>query len=238
MRRHLPKIMFLLALLLAGGCLALQQYSVLEVKGIEIIGSEKIDPAELGVAVGDNIFEVDTGALLESVTAHPFVDWASVRFDLQSNLILSVQEKQPICYIYSGQLYGVSAACELLPTGDSLVSLPVIQGIQLSKPTLYTFLSDAGLHSAIKLLNIMNSRSPLLLERISEIRVHDNGLELVVEPGTAVVDFGWGEYQRKLDMLDLVLASNCNPALRLDLRFGDMAIVKASDSNRRSKHGL
>ncbi|MFH2055361.1 MAG: FtsQ-type POTRA domain-containing protein [bacterium] len=238
MRRRLPKIIFLVALLLGAGCLALQRYPILKVQGVEVSGSERIDAAALGVAVGGNVFAFDTDALLDSIIARPFVESASVRFDLEGTLQVQVQEKMPVCYIYTDGPHGLSAACELLPPCDTLTSLPMIRGGAMKNVSDYDFVDDSNLHAAIKLLNLMKDRVPLLLEQISEILVRDQGLELVLEPGTAVVELGWGEYQRKLEMLELVLAGNRNPALRLDLRFGDIAILKASDSNRRSNHEL
>lgn len=238
MRRKLPKIIFLVALLLAAGCFALQRYPLLKVQGVEVNGTERILPTDLGVIIGENIFAFDSEALLDSVVARPFVESASVRFDLQGNLQVEVQEKRPICYIFGDQLYGLSASCELLPPCDTLASLPLLRGVSVKKLQTYQFVDDSNLHAAIKLLNLMQNRAPLLLEQVSEILIADQGLSLVLEPGTAVVEYGWGEYQRKLEMLELVLAGNRNPALRLDLRFGDIAIVKASDSNRRSNHGL
>ncbi len=238
MRKRLPKLAFLLALLLAVGCLALQRYPLLKVRSVEVIGSERISAAELGVTVGENAFAVDLEAVLDSVMTRSYVEGAAVSFDLQGNLIVELQEKQAACYLQAERLHGLSAACELLPLADTLVSLPLIRGVAVNNKLDYEFVDDASLHAAVKLVNLLTARAPVVLERISEVIIGEHGLQLVLEPGTARAEIGWGDYQRKLDMLELVLAGNRNPALRLDLRFGDMAIVKASDSYKRSEHGL
>ncbi|MCK4858402.1 MAG: FtsQ-type POTRA domain-containing protein [candidate division Zixibacteria bacterium] len=239
MKRHLPGMLFVFALLLLAGVCVLNYYPLLKLNGVRIVGTERITTDELGLAAGDNLFAVDTKGVIDTLLAFPFVAAAAARFDLQGNLIITVTEKEPVCYLYDGGLYGLSCQGELLPLEDNgSGSLPVIRGVRLRNSEVYQTVRHTGLNAALKLVNLMGRRSPNTLAKTSEIMVTNEGLELILEPGTVVAKLGWGEYQDKIDMLELVLSDNQNPALALDLRFKRMAILEKRFSNREVKHGV
>jgi cell division septal protein FtsQ len=238
MSRVLPKLIFALALLLAGAAVGLRYYPLLTVNSVEIHGTDKIKPGGIGVEPGVNLLRVDVQRVLDSLVSIPFVESATIRCDYRGNLIADVTEKQPVCYLYSDKLHGLSATSELLPLSVPAADLPVIRGVSLRNVSEYDFIDNIGLHAGVKLVNLMSARSPALANRVSEIIVDDGGLRLILEPGTLIADLGWGQYLEKLEMLEIVLTRNLNPALHLDLRLGELAIVKARATNRRSSYGV
>jgi hypothetical protein len=238
-RRHWPKFLFVFAVLLAAGAYAVKTYPVLTLNNVRIVGTEKIVGDQLGVITGANLLNIDTKGVLDSVMAAPYVKSVEARFNLSGDLVIDVAEKRPICLVYSKRLYGVSEHCEILPIDTTSVSsMPVIRGVKLGKITLYEPINNDDLHSAVKLINLLAGCDEEIWKQVSEILVKDDGLTLILEPGTVVAELGWGDYQKKIGMLAVILAGNKNPALELDLRFADIAILKTNVSNREVKHGV
>lgn len=238
-RRHWPKFLFVFALLLAIGAYAVKAYPVLTLNNVRIVGTEKIVGDQLGVITGGNLLNIDTKGVLDSVMAAPYVKSVEARFNLSGDLVVDVSEKSPVCLVYADRLYGVSEQCELLPVDTtSVMSLPVIRGIKLGKITLYQPVDNDDLHAAVKLVNLLAGCDAEIWKQVSEILVKDDGLTLILEPGTVVAELGWGDYLKKVGMLTVILAGNKNPALELDLRFADIAILKTNVSNREVKHGV
>jgi hypothetical protein len=99
-------------------------------------------------------------------------------------------------------------------------------------------IDDAGLRSALEVLNYMRTEFMGLHLMVSEIVCRDDGLLFVMEPGSIVVSFGWGRYQTKLTRLQEILSDNNNPGLFVDLRFVDLAILKSNVSDREVNYGI
>jgi hypothetical protein len=240
MRRLLwPKLLFLLAVILAAGAYVLKSYPVLTLNCVRVVGSERVTGAEFGVAAGENLLNIDTGALLDSLLSVPGVERAKAAFNLSGDLVLTIVDKQPLCYLYSDSLLAVSADCELLPVSSEMsASLPLLRGVQLEDVELFEPVDNATLHAAVDLVRLLVAANQGIVEQVSEIVAGKEGLVLILEPGTVVAQFGWGDYVKKVYMLEVILAGNKNPALQLDLRFSDMVILKSGCSDREVNYGV
>jgi hypothetical protein len=239
MRKHLSCIAFAAALALLAGGYALAAYDVLTVRGIEIRGSEKLTPDQVPVSLGVDLFEVDLRDVVDSLSRIDYIGRAAARFDIRGRLIVTVTEKSPLCYLYNGRLWGLSAQSEVLPLTQCAQagSLPIVRGGAV-QPEPYRELDAPTYHVAADLLNLLRVRYPQLYAEVSEVVIDDGQLRLILKPGSVVVDVGTGDYRRKIDMLELVLANNSNPALNIDLRFDKLAILKNRAKDRKVNNGV
>ena len=73
---------------------------------------------------------------------------------------------------------------------------------------------------------------------LSEVRVNDAGLGLIFEPGSIVVNFGWGDNDKKIERMQNILSSNKNPGLDLDLRLVDLAVMRTRTINKEANYGI
>ncbi len=235
-----PKILFLFSLLVGVAAWALWRFDVVPVEAVTLSGTTRITVDSLGVRPGENLLALDMGEIAQSVCEREWVASARVNADQYRRVHVEVTEKYPSCYLFSDKLYGVTSAGELIPPRLQEVanSMPVIRGVEVDRPCYYKQVDDAGLRSALELLNYMRSEFMGLHLMISEIICRPDGLVLVMEPGSIVINFGWGRYETKLTRLQEILNDNNNPGLFVDLRFVDLAILKSIASDREVNHGI
>jgi hypothetical protein len=209
-------------------------------KEVVITGTKRIDQTKIPVTVGQNLFDVDIAHVLGAVTSNTFVDYATAKIDYRGTLTLEVKEKEAVAYLYHGGLYAVTPQFELIPLSvmDSAVALPIIQGINLDSVELFQTIPDPALHKCIGLIERLAETHGGLYRNLSEVGSEPDGLHLIFEPGSVIVNIGWGEYDKKFSEIEKVLASNKNPGLDLDLRLADLAIVKTRVLNREVNNGI
>lgn len=238
-RRLWPKLLFLSALMLAAGSYAVKTYPLMTLNNVQVFGSDEVADETFGLITGENLLNIDTDKIVETALTFPQVESVEARFNFRGDLMITLNEKKPVCYLYSGGLVGISSQCELIPIdSETAVSLPVVRGAKPIKGQPYSQIDDPSIHAAVKLVNLLNSTDPDAIGRVSEFLIDPEGLTLVLEPGTVVAELGWGDYDKKLYMLEVILAGNKNPALHLDLRFSDMVILRSRNSDREVTHGV
>jgi cell division septal protein FtsQ len=240
MIRHFPKLLFVFSLLLLGAGYGLTQYPVITLRTVEITGTDRIAEESLPVSLGQNVLDINLRWVLNAVIVNTFVESASAKIDHRGKLAISVVEKTPVAYVYLGNIYAVTERGELIPTTtvDTIMSLPVIQGVKMDTVRCFQIVNSPGLREAIKLLRIMRRVYPRTYAELSEVLVSGPGLSLIFEPGSVVINLGWGAYEKKIEHVERILADNKNPGLDLDLRFVDLAIMKTRVSNREVNDGI
>lgn len=240
MIRRFPKLLFLFSLLLLGAGYAMTQYPVLTLHTVEITGTDRIASEILPVAIGQNVLDIDLTRVLNAVTATGFVESASARVDHRGKLSINVTEKVPVGYIYHDNIYAVTDRGELVPSGiiDTIMSLPVIRGLKMDTIRLFKNIDDPSLREALKLLRIVRQVYPRSYANLSEVRITATGLSLIFEPGSVVANVGWGDYDKKIERVEKILADNKNPGLDIDLRLVDLAVLKTRISNREVNNGI
>ena len=240
MKRLFPRILFLVALLLLGAGYAMTRYPVITVNSIQISGTNRIAASTLPVKVGSNILDIDLAELVSRMKDNAFVQSASAKIDGRGNLLINVEEKRSICYVYDGKLYGVTDRYELIPVGMACAvsPLPVIQGVSLDSVGLFNMINDPGLHAAMSLIQIARDSCPGIFSKLSEVVTTPTSLRLILEPGSVVAHVGWGDYLTKLRQLQTILANDKNPGLDIDMRFASLAILKTRISNREVNNGI
>jgi cell division septal protein FtsQ len=240
MKRPLPKLLFLFSLLLLGAGYGMKSYPIITLKEIDISGSSRITADNLPVMLGQNIFDIDLTRVVNTVYGNHFVESAFARIDHTGKLLVKVVEKVPIAYIYLDDLYAVTARGELVPANiaDTILTLPVIQGFRADSMGMYQVLDSPAIRAALKLIKDMREKHADVFANLSEVRVNDVGLGLIFEPGSIVVNFGWGDNDKKIERIQNILSSNKNPGLDLDLRLVDMAVMKTRTINREACNGI
>jgi hypothetical protein len=211
---------------------------MISVTDVVITGSERLAPQDLPITIGDDLLATDLNSVVDSLSRLPWLASVKVYYDLQRRLVVDVVEKAPVCYIYSDGIYGATAQGELLSATAVNESLPIVRGLELRNPRPHQQPAHAGLHAALKLFAVINSRSPAFTEQISELVVHESGVSLVLEPGTIRACFGWGGFEQKVDRLELVLTRKRSERLTIDLRFHDITILQNGSENREVGNGV
>ncbi len=240
MIRRISRILFLFSLLVAASAWALWHFDAVPVAAVTLTGTERLTVDSLDVTPGQNLLALNLQKIASEVSSHEWVASTHVSADLQRRVHVDVTEKYPTCYIYIDKLYGVTSTGELIPPRLQEVasSLPVIRDVNIEHPHIYKRVDNAELWSALELLNYMRTDFMGLYLRVSEVVCHPDGLLLVMEPGSIVINFGWGRYKTKLKRLQEILHDNNNPGLFVDLRFVDLAILKSNVSDREVNHGI
>jgi cell division septal protein FtsQ len=240
MKRPLPKLLFLFSLLLLGAAYGVKSYPVITLKEIDISGSNRITADNIPVALGQNIFDIDLSRVVNVVYSSHFVETVSARIDHTGKLLVKVVEKVPVAYIYLDDLYAITARGELVPSNiaDTIFTLPVIQGFKADTVGMYQVINSPALRSALKLIKDMREKHADTFANLSEVRVNDAGLGLIFEPGSVVVNFGWGDNDKKIERMQNILSSNKNPGLDLDMRLVDLAVMRTRTINKEASNGI
>jgi cell division septal protein FtsQ len=240
MRRPLPKLLFLVSLLLLGAGYAAKTYPLITLREIDISGSTRITADDLPVVLGQNVLDIDLSRIVNVVYGNHFVESVSARVDFAGKLYVKVTEKVPVAYIYLDDLYGVTAKGELVPTdiADTVFSLPIIQGLRIDTVGMYQVIASPALRAAIRLIREIREKHTDVFANLSELRVNDSGLGLIFEPGSVVVNFGWGDNEKKIERIQNILTSNKNPGLDLDLRLVDLAVLRTRTINKEASNGI
>jgi cell division septal protein FtsQ len=240
MRRPLPKLLFFFSVLLLGAAYGVKSYPVITLKEIAITGSNRITADIVPVTLGQNIFDIDLSRVVNAIHSNHFVESCSARVDHTGKLSLKIIEKVPVAYIYLDDLYAVTARGELVPTNiaDSIFTMPLIQGFKTEPVTMYQVIDSPSLRAALKLIKDMREKHADVFANLSEVRVNDSGLGLIFEPGSVVVNFGWGDNDKKIERMQNILSSNKNPGLDLDMRLVDLAVLKTRTINREASNGI
>lgn len=238
--RRISRLLFLTSLLLLGGGYAIKSYPVLTVKNITIAGTDRIAVGDLPVFTGQNVLDVDLKRVVNAVIARNFVERATANFDQRGNLAVAVIEKKPVSYLFDTRLYAVTENGELTPSNlaDTILSLPIIQGVEADSVKLFEIIDNSGLREALKAIKVVRENCPKMANSLSEVRVGQTGLGMIFEPGSIVVSLGWGDYEKKIKSVENILSSNKNPGLDLDMRFPELAIMKSRTSNREASNGI
>ncbi len=238
--RRFATYFFFFSLLLLGAGYGLKSYPLLKVSYVQVVGSDKLTAADLPVSVGQNLLAVDFEAVVSAAMKHQYIASAAAKADHYGKVTVAVTEKVPVSYIYIDDLYGLTHRGELIPSNlnDSGRHLPIVRGIKLERPYPFSQTDHADLRAVIEVIQSMQAQKPKLFEALSEVVAADGELKLIFEPGSIVVNLGWGHTEDKLARLEEILMTNKNPGIDIDLRLADIAVMKSRMTNREVNHGI
>jgi cell division protein FtsQ len=169
-----------------------QQTPYFALSSIEWSGQEHATSNELaritGLALGQNVWSLDTGSLERTIGSHPWVRSVKVTRHFPAALQIAIEEQQAVALLSLGELYLVNPAGEpfkRVGVGDEL-DLPLVSGFDRDIFTSKRLESTAKLLRALELVEAYAS-SPLSNgSRLSEVRVENEGWAVVTDDGLDV----------------------------------------------------
>jgi len=207
----------------------------LVVRTVHCEGNRIVPGAELlrlaGIAKESKLYALDLGTIQRRVALHPYVKSVYVKRELPADVVIVIDERQPIAALVQGGLVYLTADGVVLPaiTSDLSFDLPFLTGkfpaVEPGKK-----LADSAAREALSVLAIARQGSEECYRRISEVHVSDDhDLLLYTNEGGVPVYFGRGETAMKLAKLDTFwdeMGRSAGELQYVDLRFQNQVIAR------------
>jgi len=183
------------------------------------------------VEEGTNIFAIDLEAMEKALEQDPSIRDVTIRRQLPSRIVITIEEREPVMLLIADQLYGVDQEGVVIPLGDEgfLRDLPVLTGIfpEIQPGSGAEYL---GIHRGLEIRRAIAEVTPSLIDKVSEINVDhpETALLYLVQSGTQV-KLGSRDLNTQLQRLWVVLsdlAARGISAESLDLRFKDQVVCQ------------
>jgi cell division protein FtsQ len=185
------------------------RFAVAEVR---VAGNQRIPSTELtalsGVAQGDQLLALDTGAIARSVSEHPWVASARVRRQLPATLLVEVTERRAAGVVALGGLYLIDDLGRPFKraTMEEAEGLPILSGISREVYSDHRDAAEAAHREGLGVVAAWQARPmrPAISEMAMDPR---HGFTAYLLDGGAEIRLGRGELPRKLDELDRILSA-------------------------------
>jgi len=140
-----------------------------------------------GVAPGTNLWALDSGAVAQAMSAHPWVRTVEVTRSLPDTLQLRIEERTPVALASLGDLYVVDTdgAPFKRVSGAEPLDLPLLTGLTRESAEKDPAGTTARLREALGVADAY--RSAFERPRLSEIQLGEAGFELIPQDGVRVV---------------------------------------------------
>lgn len=210
------------------------QVQIVSVENNRRVSSEDI-LALSNIVTGSGIFDLDLERIGHKIEEDPWIARADVRRLFPSEVVIRVEEREPIAILNLDYLYYVDASGEifkLLEGADSL-NLPVITGLAPEDLQQRPDQARQRLREAISLLQNLQFRQQLNLDQISEVYIdQQGGYNLITYQGGVPIKLGYRNFVAKLDRLEKVyrgLRSRLQALAYIDLNVDDRVIVRVQN---------
>jgi len=159
---------------------------------VTVRGADRATSAQLlklgGLKKGENLLTMDASGAEKAIAAHPWVERATIHRRLPRSVELVVKEHQPKAVAALGELYLVDDAGEpfkrLVP-GDAM-DLPLLTGLDRDAFVDHREATLARLRDGLAVLRAWQASAVGELEKVSEVRLRDDGITVVTESGLEV----------------------------------------------------
>ncbi|UCC80341.1 MAG: FtsQ-type POTRA domain-containing protein [Candidatus Zixiibacteriota bacterium] len=235
MLRFFVRLVLLIAAV-AAGRFAFEKAANLQMfalKDVVISTNGYFDPDTLvvlsGLEKGKSIFKQDITFAADMISRQKGVVSCSVDRGILSDINVDVEFAEPSLLINANSVFGLSKEGIVLPVNELTPDLPLVTGRKFKGARRYEQIEDPDIAYALDLYNTLNSRSPELCKRLSEINFKEKKLIIIyLSPdGTAVV-LNKCYSESDIYRLDTLMNSGILKGNRIfDLRFGDV-IVESS----------
>lgn len=202
-------------------------------KDVEISTNGYIDRDTLvvlsGLEKGKSIFKQDVKFAAEMISRQKGVVSCSVDRGILSNINVDVEFAEPSLLINANSVFGLSKEGIVLPVNELTPDLPLVTGRKFKGAGHYEQIKDPDIAYALDFYNALNTRSPELCKRLSEINFKKKNLIIIyLSPdGTAIV-LNKRYSESDIYRLDTLRSSGILEGNKIfDLRFGDV-IVESS----------
>jgi cell division protein FtsQ len=161
-------------------------------KAVSFSGLRHAQQADLlrlaGLGVGQNLFELESGAIERAMAAHPWVDEVRVARRFPCSLSVSVKERDPVALVALGDLYLVDSEgrpFKKIQGGDP-TDLPLIAGLQREQFVEAPEQSRLRLREMVNLAEAYARSDAGRASALVEIRIERTGLSLVTAQGEEI----------------------------------------------------
>jgi len=224
-------------------CLSLSLYFFLNsaffnLRNIEVTGCQTIPEKQVidlsGLALGTNLFHLDTSVALQKIELHPVVKTARIYRRLPHTLLIKVEERVPVALVVGAGCYlAVDSEGIYLRKGEDLLNeltLPVISGLKVEENVSPgANLTTLGLEAALTLIKEMDET---FLKNVAEIKAASPySLTFNMLQGVEI-RFGEPEdVERKLGLIKELLFENGQvindqTVEYIDLRYNSLPVIK------------
>jgi cell division protein FtsQ len=179
----------------------------IDVRGQQHLSKEAVI-AGAGLALGQNVFEVEPEQARLNLLQLPWVESASVRRMLPGSYAIEIRERHAIALLGLEELHLVSEdglAFKPLSPGDPY-DFPIITGLDSTQVAQDKRASASALMSAVALLHDYQDAGLWKREVISEIHIEPDGaLSLYIGADATHVRLGKAPFRQKLERLSEVM---------------------------------
>jgi len=193
------------------------------------------------IQIGINTFNLDLGLIGRKIEENPWVESAHVQRIFPRQLLINIEERQPVAIINLGYLYYLDSQGEIfkvLGAADNL-DYPIVTGFDYTKAQEHNPEYAHQLRQIVGLLADLSQRKLFSLDQVSEIHFATRGgLSLFTLKGGVKVKLGYTDFSRKLDRLERIY-TQLQPKLRLldyiDLNVDEKVIVRIEQLKQLAK---
>jgi len=193
------------------------------------------------IEMGVNTFNLDLGLIGRKIEENPWIDNAQVQRIFPRQVMIHIEERQPVAIVNLGYLYYLDKQGEIFKVLDAADNLdyPVVTGFDYAKAQAHNGEYAQQLRKVVALLSDLNQRKLLSLDQISEVHFEAGGsLSLYTLKGGVRIKLGTSDYTRKLDRLERIYAQ-LQPKLPLldyiDLNVEEKVIVRIERPKQMAK---
>jgi len=236
------------ALLLVGGFFVTQLLlasDLFRVEQVEVQGNGRLSKGQVvalsDIETGINTFNLDIGLIGRKIEENPWVESARVQRIFPRQVMINIEERQPVAIVNLGYLYYLDKQGEIFKVLDATDNLdyPIVTGFNYAKAQAHNAEYAQQLKQVVKLLTDLGQRKLFSLEQVSEIHFEaSGGLSLFTLAGGVKVKLGHADYRRKLDRLERIYAQ-LQPKLQMldyiDLNVDEKVIVRIERPKQMAK---
>jgi len=239
---------FSAVLLVVGGFFVTQLLlasDLFRVERVEVQGNDRLSKGQVvalsDLEIGINTFNLDIGLIGRKIEENPWVESARVQRIFPRQIMINIEERQPVAIVNLGYLYYLDKQGEIFKVLDATDSLdyPIVTGFNYAKAQAHNAEYAQQLKQAVKLLADLSQRKLFSLEQVSEIHFEANGgLSLFTLAGGVKIKLGQTDYKRKLNRLERIYAQ-LQPKLQMldyiDLNVDEKVIVRIERPKQMAK---
>ncbi|SCX75467.1 cell division protein FtsQ/DivIB [Desulfoluna spongiiphila] len=192
---------------------------------------EVLDTAD--IRSGDNIFGINLDVARTRLSAHPWIDTASVIREFPNRIIIRVTEHTPVAVAEIGHPYLINSRGEIFEKGGkAFAGLPVFKNLKRGSLPLSGHAPSGGngpvereIKEIIPLLGRLTQKGGRFV-MTGAIADPDTGLRLLTEGATQTIDLGFGHYDKKIKRVNELFA-----LLEKKVNLTAVAAIDVSDPN-------
>jgi hypothetical protein len=182
----------------------------------------------------DSAVEIDINQISRKIMELDFIKGVSITFRPPRILNITVEERQPVAFVYGRGLNLIDLQGYLMPVPDKNISwdFPLISGINENLGKLGEPSTAKEIYLALEIVNYLETEHPLLAGLISEINMSaDEYVEIFLVHGGAKIRTNKNSFYKELYILKTYLANyydwyQLKKTEYIDLRFTDQIIIK------------